>query len=173
MWTVALTAACDRRCYPYQYAGQLKADGTITVTQWGRICVGIRKVNLSTVFADQSVGIKQVADRSWLVGFMQYDLGSFDDEECRLEPAENPFQAKVLPMSSVSTDTYVNGIHRGGMARPTAIRQLMHKVCAISHLQKRGWAAFDFEIARSSRKRTCRGLLSCVPRNLYFGLALP
>ena len=76
MWTDALTAACDRRCYPYQCAGQLKADGTITVTQWGRICVGIRKVNLSTVFADQSVGIKQVADRSWLVGFMQYDLGS-------------------------------------------------------------------------------------------------
>jgi len=28
-------------------------------------------------------------------------LGFFDDETCRLEPAENPFQAKVLPMSPV------------------------------------------------------------------------
>lgn len=32
---------------------------------------------------------------------MQYDLGYFDHEACRLEPSENPFGAKVLPMSSV------------------------------------------------------------------------
>jgi putative transposase len=31
---------------------------------------------------------------------MQYDLGYFDDETCRLEPIENPFGPKVLPMSS-------------------------------------------------------------------------
>ena len=43
--------------------------------------------------------MKQVDERIWLVTFMQYDLGFFDDETCRLEPAENPFQAKVLPMS--------------------------------------------------------------------------
>jgi hypothetical protein len=30
---------------------------------------------------------------------MQYGLGFFDDETSRLEPAENPFEAKVLPMS--------------------------------------------------------------------------
>jgi putative transposase len=30
---------------------------------------------------------------------MDYDLGFFDDETCRLEPAVNPFGAKVLPMS--------------------------------------------------------------------------
>jgi hypothetical protein len=30
---------------------------------------------------------------------MQYDLGYFDDETCRLEPIENPFASKVLPMS--------------------------------------------------------------------------
>jgi putative transposase len=29
-----------------------------------------------------------------------YDLGYFDDETCRLEPIENPFGPKVLPMSS-------------------------------------------------------------------------
>jgi putative transposase len=76
-------------------------DRTITVTQCGRICIGRRKINLSTVFAGQNVGVKQVADRIWLVSFMDYDLGFFDDETCRLEPAANPFQAKVLPMSSV------------------------------------------------------------------------
>ncbi|HKY20313.1 MAG TPA: hypothetical protein VJM31_03760 [Vicinamibacterales bacterium] len=38
-------------------------------------------------------------ERMWLVTFMHYDLGYFDDETCRLEPIENPFGPKVLPMS--------------------------------------------------------------------------
>jgi putative transposase len=76
-------------------------DRTITVTQCGRVCFGRRKINVSQVFAGQNVGVKQVADHVWLVSFMHYDLGFFDDETCRLEPAENPFQAKVLPMSPV------------------------------------------------------------------------
>jgi putative transposase len=73
-------------------------DKTITVTECGRICMDRRKINFSTVFAGQNVGVKQIAERIWLVSFMDYDLGFFDDETCRLEPAENPFQAKVLPM---------------------------------------------------------------------------
>jgi hypothetical protein len=32
---------------------------------------------------------------------MRYDLGFFDHETCRIESAENPFAAKVLPMSPV------------------------------------------------------------------------
>ncbi|MBI4290337.1 MAG: transposase family protein, partial [Betaproteobacteria bacterium] len=76
-------------------------DRTITVTQCGRICIGRRKINLSTVFAGQNVGVKEVSDRIWLVSFMNYDLGFFDDETCRLEPASNPFGVKVLPMSPV------------------------------------------------------------------------
>jgi putative transposase len=74
-------------------------DRTITVTQCGRICFGKRKINLSLAMAGQNVGVKQVAERIWLVTFMQYDLGFFDDETCRLEPGTNPFEAKVLPMS--------------------------------------------------------------------------
>ena len=58
-----------------------------------------RKINLSTVFAGQSVGIKQTDERIWLVSFMHYDLGYFDDETCRLEPLHSPFGPKVLPMS--------------------------------------------------------------------------
>ena len=30
----------------------------------------------------------------------EYDMGYFDDETCRLEPIDNPFSPKVLPMSS-------------------------------------------------------------------------
>ncbi len=76
-------------------------DKTITVTRCGRICHNRQKVNLSTVFAGQNVGIKEVADGIWLVSFMQFDLGYFDHETCRMEPVENPFRAKVLPMSPV------------------------------------------------------------------------
>jgi putative transposase len=76
-------------------------DRTVTVTRCGRICLGRRKINLSKVFAGQNVGIKEISDRIWLVTFMQYDLGFFDHETCRLESAENPFAAKVLPMSPV------------------------------------------------------------------------
>ena len=39
-----------------------------------------------------------MSERAWLVTFMHYDLGYFDDETCHLEPIENPFGAKVLPM---------------------------------------------------------------------------
>jgi putative transposase len=76
-------------------------EHTITVTHCGRICFKGQKVNLSQVFAGQNVGVTQVAERLWLVTFMQYDLGYFDDEACRLEPIENPFGPKVLPMCSV------------------------------------------------------------------------
>jgi putative transposase len=64
-------------------------DRTITVTQCGRVCFGRQKINLSTVFAGQNVGVKQVADQIWLVSFMDYDLGFFDHETCRLESAGN------------------------------------------------------------------------------------
>jgi len=77
-------------------------DGTFTVTQCGRICLKGRKVNLSHVFAGQHVGVTQVGERIWLVTFMHYDLGYFDDETCRLEPIENPFGPKVLPVFNPS-----------------------------------------------------------------------
>ena len=74
-------------------------DMTITVTQCGRLCFGRRKVNLSQVFAGQNVGVREVADHIWLISFMHYDLGFFDDQCSRVECAPNPFTAKVLPMS--------------------------------------------------------------------------
>jgi putative transposase len=74
-------------------------DRTATVTHCGRICFNRRKINLSQVFAGQNVGVTQVGERIWLVTFMDYDLGYFDDETWRLEPIENPFGPKVLPMS--------------------------------------------------------------------------
>jgi putative transposase len=89
---------------PYQGLPELAYplhDKTVTVTTCGRVGFNRQKINLSQVFAGQNVGIKQVSDRIWLVTFMDYDLGYFDHETCRLEPLENPFGPKVLPMSPV------------------------------------------------------------------------
>ena len=103
----ALDMACPAEHYapstqPYRGLPELHYpfhDKEATVTTCGRICLKRRKINLSQVFAGQKVGIRQVEDRLWLVSFMHYDLGYFDDETCRLEPSANPFGAKVLPMS--------------------------------------------------------------------------
>lgn len=83
----------DDLTYPFH-------DLTVTVTHCGRICFQGRKINVSHAFAGQNVGVTQVGERVWLVSFMQYDLGYFDDETIRVEPIENPFGPKVLPMRS-------------------------------------------------------------------------
>jgi putative transposase len=74
-------------------------DWTAVITTCGRICYQNRKINVSQVFAGQKVGVKQVDEHVWLVTFMQYDLGYFDDQTCRLEPIDNPFGPNLLPMS--------------------------------------------------------------------------
>jgi len=85
----------DEPEYPYH-------DRTIRVTRCGRICIGKRKINFSTVFAGQVVGIREVEDQIWLVSFLDYDLGYFDNERGRAEPGPNPFAPdKVLTMCPV------------------------------------------------------------------------
>jgi putative transposase len=72
----------------------------VRVTRCRRICIGKGKINLSKVFAGQIVGIREVDDQIWLVSFLDYDLGFFDKDEGRVEPAPNPFAPeKVLTMS--------------------------------------------------------------------------
>ncbi len=49
----------------------------------------------------RAVGIKEEEDNIRLVSFMQYDIGYFDLEACRVESVKNPFGPKVLTMSPV------------------------------------------------------------------------
>jgi hypothetical protein len=70
-------------------------DRVIHVTNCGRICLHRKKINLSTVFAGQALGIKEVEEGIWLVSFMEYDLGYIDLEEKTLQPLDNPFGPKV------------------------------------------------------------------------------
>lgn len=56
-------------------------DRDVVVTTCGRICMHRKKINLSTVLAGQTLGIKEVEDGIWLVSFMHYDLGYIDLEQ--------------------------------------------------------------------------------------------
>ena len=50
---------------------------------------------------------------------MQYALEYFDLDACRLEPIDNPFSPKVLPMSPVRTAARNYLKKKGKLARPT------------------------------------------------------
>jgi hypothetical protein len=71
----------------------------VMVTSCGRLCLYRKKINFSQSLAGQAVGVKEVDSGIWLVSFMDYDLGYIDLEEKTLQPLDNPFGQKVLPMS--------------------------------------------------------------------------
>ena len=74
-------------------------DREVVVTACGRICMYRKRINLSTVFAGQRVGIKEVDEGIWIVSFMHYDLGFIDLEQKTLQPLDNPFGPRLSPMS--------------------------------------------------------------------------
>ena len=74
-------------------------DKQYMVTACGRVCMLRKKINISTVLAGQTVGLKEVEDGIWLVSFMHYDLGYIDLEQKTLQPIDNPFGPRLLPMS--------------------------------------------------------------------------
>jgi len=74
-------------------------DRDVLVTACGSICMHRKKINISCVLAGQRVGIKEVDEGIWIVSFMHYDLGYIDLEQKTLQPLDNPFGARLLPMS--------------------------------------------------------------------------
>ena len=103
----ALAMKCPAELYtpsPRTYRGLPELsypfhDREIVVTACGRLCLHRKKINISTVFAGQTLGIKEVEDDVWLVSFMQYDLGYIDLEQKTLQPLDNPFGPRLSPMS--------------------------------------------------------------------------
>ena len=77
-------------------------DPTASLTT-ARSAVGRRQMRTAVCEYDAPARYRQwyvteVSEKIWLVSFMNYDLGFFDHESGRVECAENPFGAKVLPM---------------------------------------------------------------------------
>jgi transposase InsO family protein len=103
----ALAMKCPAQLYsastrPYKGLPELTYplhDRDILVTACGRICMHRKRVNISTVLAGQRLGIKEVDDGIWIVSFMHYDLGFIDLEQKTLQPLDNPFGPRLLPMS--------------------------------------------------------------------------
>jgi len=71
----------------------------ILVTACGRLCLHRKKINIPTVLAGQSLGIKEVDDGIQLVSFMHYDLGYIDLKQKTLQPLDNPFGPGLSPVS--------------------------------------------------------------------------
>ena len=71
-------------------------DRTATVSHCGRICLHTKKIHLSLAFAGQDVGLSEVQDGIWLVSFMHYDLGYFDETSRRFEPLPYPFAPTMV-----------------------------------------------------------------------------
>ena len=103
----ALAMRCPAQLYsasprPYKGLPELTYplhDRDLLVTACGRICMHRKRVNISTVLAGQRLGIKEVDDGIWIVSFMHYDLGFIDLEQKTLQPLDNPFGPRLLPMS--------------------------------------------------------------------------
>ncbi|MGH6611576.1 MAG: IS481 family transposase [Burkholderiaceae bacterium] len=99
-----LTPATQYACSTTPYRG-LPAlsyplhDRDVLITACGRLCLHRKRINVSHVLAGQRVGIKEIDDGIWLLSFMHYDLGYFDLEQKTLQPLDNPFGARLLPMS--------------------------------------------------------------------------
>ena len=48
---------------------------------------------------DQMNNVKEGDDAIWLVSFVDYDLGYIDLEQRTLQPIDNPFGTRLVPMS--------------------------------------------------------------------------
>jgi transposase InsO family protein len=64
----------------------------------GVISLHGRPVVISSVFAGQRLGLREVDTDVWLVSFMHYDLGYIDLEARTLQTIDTPFGSRVSPM---------------------------------------------------------------------------
>jgi len=62
---------------------------------------GRKQTYVATSLVGQRLGLRQVDDGTWLVSFMELDLGYIDDETNRLIQINNQANPKVSPMSPV------------------------------------------------------------------------
>lgn len=77
------------------------ADKIVQVSKCGKIFMKNKAINISSVFGGQNVGLTETDDKIWLVTFMKYDLGYFDEQDCNLQKIDNPFNNKLYTISQV------------------------------------------------------------------------
>ena len=70
-----------------------------------------------------------VEDQIWQVSFMDYDLGYFDMDSCRLEPGPNPFGPRVLTMWPVQTVNDVSSMYLFNLVGPPGLEPGTKGLC--------------------------------------------
>jgi len=70
-------------------------DKSLLISNCGRICINRQKVHISKALANQPVGITEVENGIWQVGFMSYNLGFFDEECNNFAPIDDPFGFRI------------------------------------------------------------------------------
>ena len=71
-------------------------DKDVTVTHHGEIFLHNTRMYFSRTFAGQKLGLKEVEDDTWLVSFMNYDLGYIDLDAKNLKTLDNPFEIQKV-----------------------------------------------------------------------------
>lgn len=66
-------------------------DDTLRVMSSGHLRIGRASVFLTSTLAGENVGVRELADGSWLVSFSRFDLGLVLPQERRFEAYPNPF----------------------------------------------------------------------------------
>jgi len=72
-------------------------DLDVVASANGAIGLHGRQVVISSVFAGQRLGLREVEADVWLVSFMHYDLGYIDLEARTLQTIDTPFGSRVSP----------------------------------------------------------------------------
>ena len=80
-YSFALSLIADCRSWPIRFTTAPSTSPAAGVF----VCTA-KKNNLSTVFAGQAIGLKEVEEGIWLVSFTEYGLGYIDLEEKTLKP---------------------------------------------------------------------------------------
>jgi hypothetical protein len=88
-------------------------DREVLVTACGRICMHRKRFNISIVLAGQKLGIKEVDDGIWLVGFLDYDLGYIDLEQKTCNPSTTHSAQGCHPCLRYVAVTYLSGPSSG------------------------------------------------------------
>jgi hypothetical protein len=128
----ALNMKCPAELYsrstrPYSRLTDLEYplhDREALVTACGRICMHLKKINVSTVPAGQKLGIKQVDHDIWLVSFMHYGFGYIDLEQRTLQPLDNPFGPRFVTDVLGTSVTHVSGSDKPKPGAGEGIRTL-------------------------------------------------
>ena len=108
-------------------------DRDVFVTAWGRLYLHRKRINISSVPADQRFGIKGIDHGIWRASFMHYDVdtSTWRRNPCNRQPVGTSchpcLRYVTLPMSPGRTHRSAGG--EGGIRTPDRLAPMPHFEC--------------------------------------------